>query len=104
VKVLDGAAVVHFLSTSGITTFEEYADVVFLPYIRIQLESAQRLDVVWDEYTKSSIKESTREKRGKGTRRKVQSQNKIPAKWHLFLRLRQQAGAICIPLGQNSRQ
>lgn len=86
VKVLDGAAVVHFLSTSGITTFEEYADVVFLPYLRIQLESAQRLDVVWDEYTKSSIKESTREKRGKGTRRKVQSQNKIPAKWHLFLR------------------
>ncbi|KAI9529079.1 hypothetical protein NQZ68_013386 [Dissostichus eleginoides] len=33
VKVLDGAAVVYFLSTTNITTFDEYASCVFGPHI-----------------------------------------------------------------------
>lgn len=69
----------------GVSTLEEYVDVLF-PCLRSQQESAQRLDVVWDMYTKNSIKESTREKRGKGARRKVKGQNKIPGKWRDFLR------------------
>lgn len=31
VKLLDGAAVVHFLPTAGIVTFDEYAHQVFVP-------------------------------------------------------------------------
>ena len=33
VKLLDGAAVVHLLPTTGIVTFDEYADEVFIPHI-----------------------------------------------------------------------
>ena len=85
-KILDGAAVVHFLPTAGISTFEDYANDVFLPYIRHQMGSANRVDVVWDTYLSSSIKESAREKRGKGIRRKVAGPNMIPRKWQEFLK------------------
>lgn len=74
-KVADGAAIVHFTAT-GVSMFEEYAHVVFLPYLRNQLNSVQRQDVVWD---KNSIKVLTRKKKGKGTCRKVKGQ-KIPVK------------------------
>jgi hypothetical protein len=86
VKLLDGAAVVHLLPTAGIVTFDEYADQVFLPHIMKQLENCKRVDVVWDAYVPISIKESTREKRGKGIRRKVAGKNKLPGNWADFLR------------------
>jgi hypothetical protein len=86
VKVLDGAAVVHFLSTTNIITFDEYASGVIVPHIMKHLESSNRVDVVWDTYITSSIKESTREKRGKGIRRKVAGQSKLPGNWPDFLR------------------
>ena len=82
VKLLDGAAVVHFLPTAGIVTFDEYARQVFIPHIRKQLENSKRIDIVWDTY---SIKESTREKRGKGVWKKVTGKNKLPANWADFL-------------------
>lgn len=85
-KILDGTAVLHFLPTAGISTFEDYANDVFLPYIRHQLEGANREDMVWDTYHSSSIKESAREKRDKGMRRKVAAPNKIPGKWQEFLK------------------
>ena len=44
-----------------------------------------RLDIVWDTYIPDSLKESTREKRGKGVRRKVSGQTKLPSKWMDFL-------------------
>ena len=37
-KILDGSAVVHFLNTAGATTFENYADSVFIPYLEDQLQ------------------------------------------------------------------
>ena len=86
VKLLDGAAVVHLLPTSNVMTFDEYADVVFVPHIMKQLENSRRVDVVWDTYIPSSIKESTKEKRGKGFRRKVAGKNKLPGNWAGFLR------------------
>ena len=86
VKVLDGAAVVHLLSTGNASTFDEYANNVFLPYLVRQLENSDRVDVVWDTYVTNSIKESTRVKRGRGIRRKVEGRNKIPGNWKEFLR------------------
>ena len=62
-----GAAIVHLLSTNGVSIFDDYANDVFIPYIKKQLEASKRVDVVWDTYITCSIKESTREKRGKGT-------------------------------------
>ena len=84
-KVMNGAVVVHCLPTS-VSTFDEYADKIFIPYLDKQLQSATRLDVVWDVYTPDSLKESTREKRGKGVRRKVYGKTKLPGNWMDFLR------------------
>ena len=51
-KLLDEAAIVRFLSTTNIVTFDQYADQVFVPHIIKQLENAKRVDerVVWDTY------------------------------------------------------
>jgi len=48
--------------------------MTFIPYVEKQLQDTKRLDVVWDSYIPGSLKESTREKRGKGVRRKVSGQ------------------------------
>ena len=81
---MDGAVVVHCLPTS-VSTFDEYADKIFIPYLEKQLQSATRLDVVWGVYTPDSLKESTREKRGNGVRRKVSGKTKLPGNWMDFL-------------------
>ena len=83
--VLDGAIIVHLLPTAEVSTFQEYADKVFIPYLSQQLQHATRVDVVWDMYLLDSLKESTREKRGKGVRRKVSSHAKLPRYWMDFL-------------------
>lgn len=59
------------VAPADITTFDQYADDVVIPYILKQLERSTRVDVVWDTYITDSIKASTREKRGKGIRQKV---------------------------------
>jgi len=40
-KVLHGAAVVHLLSTNGVSTFVDYASDVFIPYINKQLDASK---------------------------------------------------------------
>jgi hypothetical protein len=85
-KILDGPAVVHFLSTAGAITFENYAKNAFIPYLEQQLQTCSRLDIVWDRYFEHSLKESTREHRGKGLRRKVEGHLKLPGNWMNFLR------------------
>ena len=77
--VLDGAVIVHFLPTKAVSTFNEYADKVFVPYINKQLQGCARVDIVWDLYLPDSLKESTREKRGRGVRRRCLVQPKSQA-------------------------
>ena len=77
VVIIDGAALVNMLKPGTSRTFNEYAATVFLPYICRQLETVQRIDVVWDIYIKDSLKGTTREKRGKGLRRRVEGRNTI---------------------------
>ena len=84
-KFLDGAAVVHLLPVTSITTFDDYAHRIFIPNVIKQLENTTRVDVVWDTYIPNSIKESTRERRGTGIRRKV-AEKKNPGNWSDFLR------------------
>ena len=43
------------------------------------------MNVVWDTYRPKSLKESTRQRRGKGVRRKVCVETKLPRKWSDFL-------------------
>ena len=84
-KILDGAVIVHCLPTAGFVTFNDYAENVFIPYLEKLLQGAARLDIVWDTYIAGSLKECIREKRGKGVRRKVSGQTKIPGNWMDFL-------------------
>jgi len=81
-QVLDGAAEVHFLPVTGVVILMTmHRMFLFLK----QLQSSKRIDVVWDTYLTYSLKESTREKRGKGVHRKVSGQTKVPSKWMDFL-------------------
>ena len=41
VKVLDSAAIVHLLFANGVSTFDNYASDVFIPYIKKQLEASK---------------------------------------------------------------
>ena len=65
VKLLDGVIIVRLLPTTNVTSFDDYADQVFIPYI------LKQIDIVCDSYISNSIKASAREKHGKGVRRKV---------------------------------
>jgi len=67
-NVLDGGAVVNFLQRIPGKTFQEYGQDIFLPYLKEQLESTSRVDVVWDTYRDDSLKSQIRGDRGSGTR------------------------------------
>ncbi|KAG1663860.1 hypothetical protein GQR58_020175 [Nymphon striatum] len=84
-KIFDGTVIVLALPLSTVTTFSKYADKVFLPFLTTQLQTAIRIDVVWDTYHSESLKEATREKRGKGPRKRVSDKTKLPKNWNKFL-------------------
>ena len=77
--------------------FDEYADLVFIPYVLSQLQHSPRVDIVWDTYTPDSLKESTREKRGLGVRRKVAGKTKLPPNWSQFLRDQAKVAGVSVP-------
>ncbi len=71
VKLIDGPVIIHSLPTAFVSTFDQYFSDVFLPWTTNILSNCDRIDIVWDVYKPSSLKESTRQKRGKGIRRKA---------------------------------
>ena len=50
-------------SLQAASTFNEYADGVFIPFVLNQAsaKTSKRVDIVWDTYVTDSLKESTRE-------------------------------------------
>ena len=70
-------------------TIKDYVDTVFGPHILRYFNNHQRVDVVFDTYSSESIKSGTREKRGEGKRRRVNSETKVPGNWQDFLRVSQ---------------
>ena len=85
--VLDGAVLVQMIRPRNVGTFEEYFRKELLPYILSWFESNDRVDIVWDVYSKTSLKSGTREQRGSGLRRRVTFATKIPGNWAAFLRV-----------------
>ena len=65
--ILDGAAIVQMLKPIGVTTFEQYAQDIFKPYIMSQLNAVDQVDIVWDTYKVDSLKSSTRKSVEKGS-------------------------------------
>ena len=86
-RFLDGAAVIQMLNPGTSKTFLDYAEQVFLPYVSTQLENTTRVDIVWDVYQTDNLKGTTRQKRGKGVRRRVVPSAAIPKNWKDFLRV-----------------
>ena len=85
---LDGAAIVQMLKPGSAKTFSEYAHSVFIPHIMATYRGdVSRVDLVWDQYIPNSLKQTTRSRRGRGVRRRVVSEGKIPGNWHSFLRV-----------------
>ena len=87
--VVDGAVAVQMLKPGTARTLQEYIDTVFKPYVLKQLEHVKRVDIVWNVYREDSLKTGTREKRGKGTCRRVLPTTAIPGDWSSFLRVDQ---------------
>ena len=85
--LLDGAAIVSMHKPGASKIFQEYSETVFLPYVTNQLRNVERVDVVWDRYLPDSLKDSARSKRGKGIRRRVRPDTRIPGNWTAFLRV-----------------
>ena len=86
-KILDSAAVVHFLSTDSVKTFTEYADKVFIPFLLQQLQQACRVDCVWDRYLPHSIEEATREQEDMAHVQGCHNKPRCRKKWSDFLRV-----------------
>jgi hypothetical protein len=88
-RVYDGAAIVHLLQPKQCKTFANFADTVFVPYMLSQLQTAERIDIVWDRYIPGSLKKQTRDRRGQKEdhmRERVLDQSPIPENWNTFLR------------------
>ena len=95
--IIEGSVLVNILKLGNASTFKDYAEDVFLKTIKsvffqnIKSESKKvdRIDIVFDTYMETSLKSTSREIRGKGIRRKVESDSKPPKDWMSFLRLNQ---------------
>ena len=57
VIILDGAAIINMLKPVGAKTFQDYAMLVFLPYIKAQLARVTRVDIIWDVYIPDSLRQ-----------------------------------------------
>ena len=61
-KVFYGGALIHMFTKSA-HIFSDYATMVFLPFLKLQLEKFQRVDVVWDRYLET-VSRTLQEQRG----------------------------------------
>ena len=86
-KIFDGPALVNMLSPeSNCKSFTQYAREVFVPYLKYDTKSVQRLDLVFDRYFKDGLKVGTRSNCGIGVRREVTENGMLPSNWKTFLR------------------
>ena len=50
----------NMIQLTGCKTLKDYALMKILPYIEVQLEKADRVDIVWDIYIENSMKRQAR--------------------------------------------
>ena len=82
----DGAILVHVLARTTITTFQQYAEQVFVKFLRCELQTVNRVDVVWDRYLDVASKEQPDRSVVLVWDAKSTHKTKIPLKWNDFLR------------------
>ena len=87
VLILDGAAIVNVLKPTACQTFQDYASNIFIKYLENQLRKVRKIHIVCYVYKSDSLKCTTRSKRGKGIRRRVESTTRVLSNWQAFLRV-----------------
>ena len=87
--IIEGSVLVNILKPGNASTFKDYAEDVFFQTIKSESKKVDRIDIVFDTYMEASLKSTSRERRGKGIRRKVESDSKPPKDWMSFLRFNQ---------------
>ena len=70
-----------------LSTFQQYFVIVFPACITTQQLTAQRVHVVFDTYIQNSLKSISRQKRGKGVRKRVASTRVMTKNWKDFLQV-----------------
>ena len=68
------------LKPAAVKNFDKHAQETFIPHLSTKLQTASRLDLVWDIYIADSLKGSARAKHGKRVRRHVVAAVAIPGK------------------------
>ena len=83
--IFDGGRLPYWVRPKPNATFSQYlADII--KFLELLFHWYARMDIVFDVYRKDSLKAATREKRGRGVRRRVAGANKAPSNWAQFLR------------------
>ena len=68
-------------------TFQDYVDELFAPAVNFELHNFDRVAVVFDTYRETSLKTTTRHKRGNCIRRKVGQNSQLSKDWSAFFRI-----------------
>ena len=71
------------------------------PYILSWFEGNDRIDIVWDVYSKTSLKSGTRKQRGSGARRRATFSTKVPGNWAAFLRVDLNKQELFVEIAKN---
>ena len=89
--VFEGSVLANLAKPKKNQTFEGYCIDMILPQIKkgVKEYSLKRIDIIFDPYPAISLKSTTREKRSKGSRRKVTKSPIEPTNWREFLRVDQ---------------
>ena len=66
-------------------TFKAYAETIF-KVLLAYFNFFKRIDIVFDIYLENSLKAATREKRGRGIKKKISAENRCPGNWMQFLK------------------
>ena len=83
--IMDGGRVPYQHPPRKEMTFFNYAELLF-KVLTTFFQFYNRIDLVFDIYKADSLKATTREKRGRGTRRHVTKDRKCPSNWPMFLK------------------
>ena len=83
--IIDGAHFIHVVTPRPDFTFRQYGEKLKIS-MEFLFESCSRIDLVFDVNLDNSLKAATRQKRGKGVRKRVSADTKIQVGWAQFLR------------------
>ena len=84
--ILDGAVIVQMLPVETARTFDEYFNAIFAPYVLHQMETANRVDLVFDEYRKDRRLQLEKNEEV-GNAEEFSLNVLIPCDWKGFLRV-----------------